>query len=192
MDFKSTPRAAGCRAPTSGSTVGARPMSLIAPETHLQPGEALPWRAVSQVRPGPEVMGSPALEHEQRPEDFPVVSNPAHVFDHQPSNRLRIEYAPGAHPFGREHLGKRAREGTTEPGTEGYAKALFPPGEDLRREAVRHCVLEHALEPEEPLSPEWRRDAADELDEGVVEQRGPQFNAGRHAGPIRVGEVLPG
>ncbi len=121
-----------------------------------------------------------------------MVSNAAYVVDHQSSNRLRVEHAPGAHPVGREHLGEGASEGTTEPGAERHAKALFSPGEDLGREAVGHRFLEQPLEPEEPSSPQGRGDAAHELDEGVVEERGAQLEAGRHAGTVRIGEVLPG
>src|SRR5690348_15458195 len=114
----------------------------------------------SLLRPGPEVVSPPALEPEQRPNDCPAVSNAAYVVDHQSANHLRVEHTPGAHPAGREHLSESAGEGTTEPGAERHAKAVFPPGEDLGREAVGHCFLEEALEPEEPRGSQGRRDAA--------------------------------
>ena len=108
--------------------------------------------------------------------------------DH-PSDRGDVEEAAPAQAIRRQHVAQEAGEGTAEPVAEWHAEALLAAAQDLGRQAVGERPLEQALQAAEAPQLQRRRDAAHELDEGVIEERRSQLEPGRHAGAVAVQKV---
>ncbi len=70
-------------------------------------GAPLPWIPST----GSEVMGPPALEDEQRPENVPVILYAAQMLAHQRSDRGPVKHAAGPHPIGRQHVREVCQRG---------------------------------------------------------------------------------
>src|SRR5215831_7548755 len=106
--------------------------------------------------------------------------------------RSRVEETAAAHPVGRQHLVQVPAERAAPPFGERNAKALLAAPEDGGREAVGERALEQSLQGAKAGQLQPRGDPPQELDEGVVEERGAELESGRHARAVGVHQILPG
>src|SRR5262245_63391385 len=121
-----------------------------------------------------------------------VAPHPRDVPADQARDCVLVEEATPTHPFAREDLAQEGSERTTEPVGKGNAEPLLPAPEDGGGKAVGERALEETLQASEAGQLEPRRDATQELDEGVVEERSPQLESCRHARAVGVHQVLAG
>src|SRR5262249_46175971 len=96
-------------------------------------------------------------------------------------HRSRVEETAAAHPVGSQHLTQVAAERAAPPLGERNAEALLAAPEDGGRQAVGERALEQSLQGAKAGQLQPRRDTTQELDEGVVEERGTELEPGRHA-----------
>src|SRR5690242_7126221 len=144
------------------------PMAVRRLSTHLQ------------ERTLPEIVRSPALEDEQSPEGPGMVARAALVLRDEAADRDRVEYPAGAEAgFGEEPV-QDGREGATQPRGHGHSEALLAPARDLGGQPIGHGPAEQPLQASKALELQLGRDAAQQLDERVVEQRRAELEARGH------------
>src|SRR5262249_14048843 len=104
----------------------------------------------------------------------------------------RVEETAAAYPVRGQNLTQVATERAAPPLGERNAEALPAAPEDGGREGVGGRALEQSLQGAKAGQLQPRGDPPQEVDEGVVEERGAELESGRHARAVGVHQILPG
>ena len=113
------------------------------------------------------------------------------MLGHKASGDVGVEESATRNSLWCQTLFERTPQWAAQPQTDWDTKPLLPAGEDRFGKQVTKGALENVL----GLPPgqlELGRDTACQLDKGPIEERRPDFEAARHAGPVHRHQVLAG
>src|SRR5436190_8409636 len=133
---------------------------------------------------------TPGFEDGERPQHAAVILAPREMRAQQSVHDRSVEETALRDACGIQDLAERRTQRATEPLGQRRGEALFATSQGLLWQSVGERVLEEPLEIAEPAETERRRNAADELDEPVIEERRAQLERVRHARAIGVREIL--
>src|ERR1700730_9833125 len=138
----------------------------------------------SQLRSGPALIGqvvvAPRVEHQEAPEDLPVVGPTRQVLADELGDRGGLEEATPCDAVRSQTLPQDVPERPAQPGCDGDPEALFPPVDDGGGKEVVDRALEEVLRHHPGPKLEAGRDPAGQLDERRVEERGADLEPGGH------------
>src|SRR5918993_392090 len=140
---------------------------------------------------GPEGDVMPDLEAEQRPDADVLVSSSSVVSQEELLDLAAIEHLADERLVGQQRVPCECSKPPTEPPVEWNAESGLPSLHNLHRELRRGDLTDDPLATAAPdLDPIRQRQA--ELDQPVVEKRGPQLDGGRHRHSITTLEQVVG
>src|SRR3984893_15202578 len=176
------PRARMSRA-ISGNRVSSLVERTCAPKSKKS-SAALSAIKTTQPRSGPALIGqvvvTPRVEHQEAPEDLPVVGPARQVLADELGDRGGVEQATACDPVRSQALPQNVPERPAQPGRDGDPEALFPPVDDGGGKEIIDRALEEVLRHHSGPKLEAGRDAAGQLDERGIEERGTDLEPGGH------------
>src|ERR1700730_5241617 len=176
------PRARISRA-ISGNRVSSLVDRTCAPESKKS-SAALSAIKATRARSGPALIGqvvvTPGVEHQEAPEDLPVVGPTRQGLADELGDGGGLEQATTCDAVRSQALPQDVPERPAQPDRDGDPEALFPPVDDGGGKEIVDRALEEVLRHHSGPELEAGRDAAGQLDEGGIEERGADLEPGGH------------
>src|SRR6266446_1673978 len=127
-----------------------------------------------------QVVVAPRVEHQEAPEDLPVVGPARQMLADELGDRGGLEQATACDAVRSEALPEDVPERPAQPGRDGDPEALFPPVDEGGRKEVVDRALEEVLRHHSGPELEAGRDPAGQLDERGIEERSADLEPGGH------------
>src|SRR6266446_4323426 len=180
--------AANTRAPKSKNSSAALATTNTTTLARRPPGPT-----TARPRSGPallrQVAITPGVEHQERPEDLPMIPLARKVLADEPCHRGGREQATTRDASRGEPLLKNIPERPAQPRRNRDPEALFPPVDDGGRKEVIDRALEEVLRrPGAELEPS--RYPTGQLDQRRVEERRADLEGGGHGRAVRCDQGL--
>src|SRR5260370_3860019 len=130
-----------------------------------------------------QVVVAPRVQHQEAPEDLPVVGPARQMLADELGDRGGLEQATACDAVRSGALPDDVPERPAQPGRDGDPEALFPPVDDGGRKEVVDRALEEVLRHHSGPELEAGRDPAGQLDERGIEERSADLHPGAHGPP---------